>query len=413
MKDLFKQFWLANGSKEYNTTWRQIKDERTKTNHSEWLDKITTTNIRSWIVEFRADKELIEQNVKYKKEKQKFQDINRIERKSFREHARVENAIEEYSRALLESLKLNKPVTIEHELNETNSCGVVQLSDLHFNELIDVIGNKYDFSVAAKRLKRLAIKTKKYFKAFGIKNILIAMTGDLMNSNRRLDEILNQATNRANASVLAFFLLKQFIVDLNEDFNIAIADVTGNESRIELEHGYTNIVATDNFDSTIVNFLKIHFMGCDGITFIDGDAKEKVINVSGQNILLLHGEGSLTKGNTQSAIQQKIGAYALKGIIIHYIMYGHLHCANISSHSSRSSSLGGSNTYNEIVLGLVGRAAQNIYIFNDDFTRDGIVVDLQHTNDIKGYDIIKELEAYDAKSASKINNHTTIFQVVI
>ena len=72
MKDLFKQFWLANGSKEYNTTWRQIKDERTKTNHSEWLDKITTTNIRSWIVEFRADKELIEQNVKYKKEKQKF-----------------------------------------------------------------------------------------------------------------------------------------------------------------------------------------------------------------------------------------------------------------------------------------------------------------------------------------------------
>ena len=46
-------------------------------------------------------------------------------------------------------------------------------------------------------------------------------------------------------------------------------------------------------------------------------------------------------------------------------------------------------------------------------TRDGIVVDLQNTDNIKGYEIIKELEAYDAKSASKVNNHTTIFQVVI
>ncbi len=41
------------------------------------------------------DLELLRENVRYRKEKQKAQDVTRIERKGFREHARIENAVEE------------------------------------------------------------------------------------------------------------------------------------------------------------------------------------------------------------------------------------------------------------------------------------------------------------------------------
>lgn len=58
------------------------------------------------IVVSEVDVELITENVKYKKQTQKFQDTNRIERKAFRENARIENAVEEYAREISQTLKL-------------------------------------------------------------------------------------------------------------------------------------------------------------------------------------------------------------------------------------------------------------------------------------------------------------------
>ncbi len=48
------------------------------------------------------DLSLLKENVRLAKQKQSAQDLNRIERKSFREHARVENAVEKYTKRLLE-----------------------------------------------------------------------------------------------------------------------------------------------------------------------------------------------------------------------------------------------------------------------------------------------------------------------
>ena len=54
------------------------------------------------------DLELLRENVRYRKEKQKAQDVNRIERKGFREHARIENAVEEYSKELKQLFENNR-----------------------------------------------------------------------------------------------------------------------------------------------------------------------------------------------------------------------------------------------------------------------------------------------------------------
>ena len=358
-----------------------------------------------------AELELVKENVRYKKQKQKAQDVNRVERKAFREYARVENAVEEYSKELkklFENYKLHT-VTKKHN-GSSKAVGVIQFSDVHFNELVNIKGNKYDFEVASQRCQYFVSQAKKYFRMANIKSIVVALTGDLLNSDRRLDELLNQASNRAKATFLSVDIMQQVLLDLNKDFNVSVASVVGNEGRANKELGWSNVVATDNYDYTIYNCLRYLFRDSE-ITFIDGDPSEVVVNVAGQNLLMLHGHGGL-KGGIEKAINQIIGRYAVKGINIDFVIFGHVHSARVGDNYARSSSMVGANDYSEKALNLSGRASQNCYVFYNNGNRDGIKIDLQNVN-CKGYKIDKELEAYNAKSAHKTNKNETIIKIVV
>ena len=150
-----------------------------------------------------ADLEIVRENVRLSKQKQKAQDKNRIFNKAFREHSRIENAVEEYSKELITLFENNNlnTTTTEHKTNN-QAVGVIQFSDVHFNELVDLENNKYDFRVASQRTRYFVNKAKLYFSTANVSNVVVALTGDLMNSDRRLDELLNQATNRAKATFL-------------------------------------------------------------------------------------------------------------------------------------------------------------------------------------------------------------------
>lgn len=404
-----KEWWEKNGKPKQRDAEYLYKEQNKPCGH------IPRDEFRYSLECFKygsvPDKEIIEKNVTYKMQTQKYMDTNRIERKTFREFSRVSNALEEYNKNVINLLQNNNlNVTIkEHSLNN-KAVGVIQLSDIHFNELIDIEGNKYDFEIASKRLKLLATKAKMYFKSVGISNVLTAMTGDLMNSDRRLDELLNQATNRAKATLLSFYILEQFIVDLNQDFNITVASVSGNESRANKEQGFSEICATDNYDFTLFNMLKVAFRDSK-INFIDGSFAEQVVNVAGSNVLLLHGQA--IKQDFEKTLQQIVGRYSAKGIKIDYIFFGHLHSARIGDLGARSSSLCGANAFSEFALDLSSRASQNIAIFYDNKSHDVFKVDLQSTEGIEGYEIIKELEAYNAKSVDKCKTNIPVFQVVI
>ena len=356
------------------------------------------------------DIDLVSENVKLAKQKQSYQDINRIERKAFREHARVENAVSRYNEKLSEifdNYKLSE-LTIKHE-EDSKSCGVIQFSDVHFNELVNLEHNKYDFSVASSRCKLFVDKAIKYFKAFGVTNVLLVMSGDLLNSDRRLDELLNMATNRAKATFLAVDIMQQVILNLNKHFNMSICMVTGNESRVKKDWGWSKAMATDNYDYTIFQLLKYIFKDS-AINFIDGDPTELVVEVAGQNLLVLHGNGSIKRG-LDTSVTQLMGRYKARGVDVDYVIFGHIHSARVGDNFSRSSSMVGANDYSEKALNLSGRASQNCYIFYKNGNRDGIKIDLQNYG--KGYNIDKSLESYNAKSSDKIRQGTTIFKVVV
>ena len=360
---------------------------------------------------YDADVEVIKENVRLSKQKQKAQDRNRIQNKAFREHARIENAIEEYSKelkTLFENNSLNCTTT-KHKTNN-KAVGVIQFSDVHLNELVDLENNKYDFSVASKRVRLFVNKAKTYFKTANVSNIVFALTGDLMNSDRRLDELLNQATNRAKATFLGVDIFQQAILDMAEDFNVTVASIVGNEGRANKELGWSDIIATDNYDYTIFQCLRYLFRNSN-VKFIHGDPSELVINVAGQNLLMMHGHGSF-RGKLDTAVNQIAGRYSLRGIKIDYVIFGHVHSARVGDNFGRSSSMVGANDYSEKALNLNGRASQNCYIFYDNGNRDGIKIDLQNTQN-EGYNIDKSLEAYNAKSHSKTKTKKTIFEVVV
>jgi predicted phosphodiesterase len=349
--------------------------------------------------------------VKSAKQQQKFQDINRIERKSFRQYARIENAVSEYTKELLSIFdKYNLSIaTTSHDVLMSDHIGIVQVSDTHFNEIIDITSNSYDFNVASCRLKKFASHIKTIFGAYNIKKVLLAMTGDLINSDRRLDEILSECTNRANATFIAVDLLQQFILDLNTEFNIDIAYVSGNESRVKDEYGWIDEVATDNYDSSIFNILKYIFNDKAGISFITSDPMEAVVNIFDTNVLMLHGH-SLNK-NLDHNIKEIIGQYTQKGISISYVIFGHIHSAYLSDFFARSSSLCGANAYSDKSLHCASKASQNIHIVGHNNEIHSIKIDLQTVNKNVKYNIDKSLLHYASKGTLARSKNITIHKM--
>lgn len=345
---------------------------------------------------------------------QKLVDKSRARRKETREVARQIGVLEELTIELTNVLKeknLSK-LSVTHDTNRCANTGVIHLSDTHFNELIDTQCNKYDFNVASARLFMFAEKAKTYFKIMGVKEVLIAMTGDMMNSDRRLDEILNATTNRTKATFLAVDILQQFILDMNRDFEVTVTYVTGNESRMSDEVGWSPNPVSDSYDTMIFYTLKHLFKNAKGVKFIDGDPSELVVDVGGMNFLLIHGHGCI-RGDIEKSVEQIKGRYSSMGVIVDYVLFGHIHSAYVGDHFSRSSSLCGSNAYNEKKLNIRGKASQNIYIVNGKKKLiDAIKVDLQVVTG-KQYNVDMSLAEYNPKSAKRSMPVETIFRVVV
>lgn len=362
---------------------------------------------------FETDKELVEQNVRYKKQQQKFADLNRIERKSFREYARVENAVSEYADALAKVFDENPySVTGISHLSNNKAVGVVQLSDLHFNELIDLKTNKYDFTIASKRIFKLISEAIKYFAINEISDVFVMLSGDLINSNRRLDELLAMATNRSKATFIAVQILENALVHLNQHFNVHVAGVCGNESRVDKDYNWNSEIVSDNYDFTIFNILRYKLNSVEGINFLGmSDKHEELIHVNGKVFLVIHGH-QISKDVTKD-VSKLIRKYAQMDISVDFVIWGHIHEAMISDTYARSSSLCGSNNYSEDGLLLVGRASQNIYMVFEKDRIDAIKIDLQNTDGYAGYDTKDWQDAYNPKSIEKLHKGETILRITI
>lgn len=379
------------------------------------------TYIKSEVTANEPDLEMLTEAVRLAKSNQRLRDDARIKNKSFREYARIENAVSAYNEAILQELKEISASLVGCDrrsgaFDPDSSVLLVHLSDNHWNELVNLPTNRFDFKVGAKRLKLLAQKTKLLGKAYGAEKVVVFFGGDLLNSDRRLDELLAMSTNRARAALLAVHLYKQFLMDLRADFFVDCFGVTGNESRAKENLGWVDVVATDNYDFTIYSMLQAVFDGTndEGMRFHDFEANEVVFKVHNETFLGLHGHQ--VNATDQKKCQAIVGKYAAKGVNVTHILCGHIHSTVISDYVSRNASLVGSNAYSEEALGFVSKAAQNIHIVTPQGL-DGFKADLQNIEGVEGYEVISKLEEYNAKSADRAHEAMfepqTIIRVVI
>lgn len=382
-----------------------------------WRETLQMAAETNAMADGKVDADLVSENVRLAKRKQKLEDVNRVERKAFRGQARIENAVEELNAELVRLLKETQYPALaypnQNRVQSPQAVGIVHLTDAHFNELVELPFNRYDFEEAAKRCKKLIQRAKDYFSIYKIRTVLFAMTGDMINSDRRLDEMLTNCTNRSKALLLSTFILEQMIIDLSLDYDVVVTAVTGNESRVRDEPGWGDIVATDNYDFTIFNMLSYKLDSHNCIAFDHpSNYNEHRVNVCGANVLLLHGQQ--VKTNYERSIQQIMGKYSARGESIDFVLTGHLHSARIGDSYARGGSVVGSNAYSDSGLQLIGRASQNIHIVYPRGSHDSIRVDLQDTSDVKkGYTIIPDLIEYNAKSARKLKSQRVILEVTV
>jgi len=382
-----------------------ISRESFRSKLSQWkVDEIT----RKW-----SDPELVAENVKAKKSAQRFQDLNRVERKAFREHARVENAVSTYANEIRKLLQEKRFVTPPRSRAHTEQpSAIIHWSDQHLNERVSLPHNQYDWNVAAQRLRKHVHESIRVLDAYGVKHVFVAMTGDLLNSDRRLDELLTNAGNRAKASVLAVDLYQQALRELNDHFEVTVGSVSGNESRVGKELGWNSEVASDNYDFSIHEHLTLLLQGT-GIHFFPcHDPGEMVVEVAGQNCLFIHGHGSITR-DIQKNVQAAKGRWLERGVQVDLMFWGHIHESLVADVYARSSSLVGANDYAQKALNYTARASQNVYVVLPTGGFHGIKLDLQDTGDLEGYQIDERLEAYNTKSADKVRPKQVIHQVVV
>lgn len=366
------------------------------------------------IISSVLDSEAVKFTQKLASQKQKNQDINRIERKTFRQNIRLYNWIEAQNTELINLLKNHslKIKTNSYPSAKNKPKGVVQISDTHFNELVNLEQNKYDFKIASKRIEKYIKRCITLFKTKGISDVVVCMTGDLINSDRRDDEKTNMATNRVSAQFLAVEILLNAILDLNKHFNISVSYVDGNESRLNKDLGWNEIVMSDTFDTSIYCILRRLLQGKKGIDFDNRLGGEKVVKVNSNfNLLLVHGHAGF-QNDPHKAISNLITKYSHRGVSVNYVIFGHIHEALCSDRFSRSGSPVGDNAYSDKALNLCGKASQNCYIVYPDGSLDACVIDLQNYKKYKGYPIQKELEAYNVKSADKCRG-VSIYDTVL
>lgn len=407
-----KELYLLTGS--YSAVARTLSrqyPDLPSPEHLRKLVKIELENLEELSLDSQYTDELVEEASNLARKHQKQLDFNRIERKTWRNQARAYTAIETLQKEILDALteckeELKFPTyqilkSSEHYKSE-KAVAVLHLSDLHFNEIINLPSNKYDFEVAAKRLKLLAQKTKLYADAHNCSRIVIAFGGDLINSDRRIDEVLSMATNRARAVVLAVHLLRQLVMDLHTSYlDVDLFGITGNEGRAKQELSWGDPAVTDSYDASIYWMLSALVHNPDiGITCHQLQGNEALFKIHSEVFLLVHGHQ--VAAHDQKAIQAIIGKHsAITKEQVTHVLCGHIHSSLVGDFVSRNASLAGSNAFSAEGLNFASKAAQNLHIVTKTGL-DGIKLDLQDTTGVDGYAIIQELEQHSARSVDKV-----------
>lgn len=341
-------------------------------------DRIITETYQTKLVESNSKRENDSRDyVSFLESKvQKLQDTITVIRRDNRSSDRTINYLESIYNSIHDCLSNYTFTRVNRTPVQTKKgsrIGIIQLSDIHFGEVVKSVENPLASNIysTAARLKKFINRALERFKNEDVSNVLLALTGDLINSDRRLDESTSNSAPRAHTAIIAVDILNQIIHDiLDEGYKVTVSSVIGNESRVNKEVTWTKHTAADNYDYIIHSMLEMMFVGNDKVNFFEMDnVHESAITfVSKSNdnrytLLLTHGNNTIASTNPVGEIQKLKGRYAATGVLVDYVIFGHIHSTYISNSFARSGSLVPGNGYSTNALNIGdSKASQNYYI---------------------------------------------------
>jgi hypothetical protein len=292
---------------------------------------------------------------------QKLRDTQRIERREFREEARALNSRNGLLETLIDLMtNLHKRVPKKRLVKATGGTLVLQFSDLHFGETVELPNNIVNTNIISARLYEFVHRAIAIGKAFNVRRCVVALTGDIVNSDRRTSELMSNEFNRAHAIMNAFEVLSQAIDVVDSEVPVTnVVSVIGNESRIDKDFAFETRCLTNNFDYILHEMLRAYFGEIKCSEW--GNPVERLLSIDGILMMLSHG---ITKCKASPANQ--LSYYRAKYGRVDYLIEGHLHEALGAPGFARSGSVIGGNGYSELGLGIpTSTPSQSCHVIDD------------------------------------------------
>ncbi|MCY9758356.1 metallophosphoesterase family protein [Paenibacillus alvei] len=274
---------------------------------------------------------------------------------------------EQVREALL--VELNEIIpTYVYQKRLESSAGrmVVLLSDWHIGATIDnVKGNSYNYKIAKKRIKKYLDRIKKIAHDECITDIDVVCMGDMTEhvSMRKVNQAHEAEFPLAVQIVKAYELIRDFIVNLSDEFNVTYRGIGGNHDRMNGDKG-------DNIDgdSTIfvINFMVKEFVenaGSERISYVEVDDinYSTSFEVAGYKMKFVHGDNE--KGS------KKLASHAdIDNTSYNVLAMGHLHHHSVKEVGQNKyevyvGSLQGANNY-AMKGKFLSNASQGVIVVN-------------------------------------------------
>jgi predicted phosphodiesterase len=374
-------------------------------------------------IQNRSDEELTEFVLKVESQKQKQMDKNRIVSKLNRENYRVFNLIDEMNREVLKALSTNKINSFKltsHKFKPGSKVGIVTIADIHGGCNVEKnlnLGNEYNFTIIGNRMKVYIARVIEEFKNQGITNIIVVGLGDWISSQRRLSEKMTSAASLTRSILLVAHIIAQALVELQQQFNVSVVGVAGNESRLYDEESMSSAdwLVSHNGDYMIFHILR-QILSNTPIQFYESNFREIIVNINGANFLILHGDTLKSKNDIEKSIRDLVGSKILSGQVSHidYVVVGHFHHCRISDFFCIVGSMMGADHYSGRDLHYTNRASQVILTVDENKVIEGKRIDLQniYCEGVQGYEIKSELERYNIESKEVYNTEVIIRNLV-
>lgn len=286
-------------------------------------------------------------------------------------------AQEEFSLDLDRRIAKLKPKKAIRSRLRPHMVGVMQITDAHFGSDFKLGSNIVNSKVIADRLDRFSSEACDFFRAYSCDSAVVALTGDIIGSDRRLEELRQMPKGRAELLDVAFESISDAILNVSERFPVRVVSASGNESRLDQEMGFGDSSYNNSMDGILHKMLRVWGSNVKNVDVGDFGA-EVLFDAAGQTVVAMHNCPTFRRTGAAKSMQQFLGRMAQeRGIIVSYLMFGHDHGgACVTPFYGNGGTVVGPDPYGARGLNATCRPSQNVYVFGRDGSRSGMVVDL-------------------------------------